>query len=62
MQDFLTLVLEPFREVFAGFTRFAPNLLAMLTILIGGLVTARIVRWLLTISAFCTVPTPANSS
>ena len=25
MQDFLTLVLEPFREVFAGFTRFAPN-------------------------------------
>jgi hypothetical protein len=47
MQDFLTLVLEPFREVFAGFTRFAPNLLAMLTILIGGLVIARIVRWLL---------------
>jgi len=47
MQDFLTLVLEPFREVFAGFTRFAPNMLAMLTILIGGLVMARIVRVLL---------------
>ena len=47
MQDFLSLVLEPFREVFAGFKRFAPNVLAMLTILIGGLVTARIVRWLL---------------
>jgi len=47
MQDFLTLVLEPFREVFAGFTRFAPNVLAMLTILIGGLVIARIVRLLL---------------
>ena len=47
MQDFLTLVLEPFREVFAGFKRFAPNMLAMLTILIGGLVIARIVRLLL---------------
>jgi hypothetical protein len=47
MQDFLTLVLEPFREVFAGFKRFAPNVLAMLTILMGGLVTARIVRALL---------------
>jgi len=44
MQDFLTLVLEPFREVFAGFTRFAPNMLAMLTILIGGIVAARIIR------------------
>ena len=47
MEDFLILVLEPFREVFAGFKRFAPNILAMLTILIGGLVTARIVRLLL---------------
>jgi hypothetical protein len=47
MQDFLTLVLEPFREVFAGFKRFAPNMLAMLTILVGGLVFARIVRVLL---------------
>ena len=47
MQDFLTLVLEPFREVFSGFKRFAPNMLAMLTILIGGLVFARIVRLLL---------------
>ena len=47
MQDFLSLVLEPFREVFAGFTRFAPNVLAMLTILIGGLLVARIVRFLL---------------
>jgi hypothetical protein len=47
MQEFLTLVLEPFREVFAGFQRFAPNMLAMLTILIGGLVIARIVRFLI---------------
>ncbi|MDH4162641.1 MAG: hypothetical protein OEW15_08120 [Nitrospirota bacterium] len=47
MQDFLMLVLEPFHEVFAGFKRFAPNILAMLTILIGGLITARVVRLLL---------------
>jgi hypothetical protein len=47
MQDFLALVLEPFREVFAGFKRFAPNMLAMLTILVGGLLIARIVRLLL---------------
>jgi len=47
MQDFIMLVLEPFREVFTGFKRFAPNILAMLTILIGGLVTARFVRFLL---------------
>ena len=47
MQQFLTLVLEPFREMFAGFITFAPNILAMLTIFIGGLVFARIVRALL---------------
>ena len=47
MQDFLMLVLEPFREVFEGFKRFAPNILAMLTILIGGTIVARIVRLLL---------------
>lgn len=41
------LVLEPFREVFAGFKKFAPNILAMLTILISGMVIARIVRLLL---------------
>ncbi len=47
MNEFLTLLLEPFREVFSGFTQFAPNLLAMLTILIAGIVTARIIRILL---------------
>lgn len=45
MNEFLTLVLEPFHTVFAGFKQFAPNLLAMLTILIAGIVTARILRW-----------------
>jgi hypothetical protein len=44
MQEFLTLLLEPFREMFAEFRQFAPNLLAMLTILIVGIVTARFVR------------------
>lgn len=47
MNEFLTLVLEPFRDVFDGFKRFAPNLLAMLTILIAGLIGARIMRILL---------------
>jgi hypothetical protein len=47
MQDFLVLVLNPFREVFAGFTLFAPNMLAMLTILIVGIVAARIIRFVL---------------
>lgn len=47
MNEFLTLVLEPFRDVFAGFRQFAPNLLAMLTILIAGFLGARVVRFLL---------------
>ena len=47
MQEFLTLVLEPFREVFAGFKAFAPNLLAMLTILLVGIVISRIIRAIL---------------
>ena len=47
MNEFLTLVLEPFRDVFNGFKGFAPNLLAMLTILIVGLVGARFMRFLL---------------
>lgn len=47
MRDFIALVFEPFREVFLGFKQFAPNLLAMLTILFLGIVTARIIRLLL---------------
>jgi len=47
MNEFLRLVLEPFREVFDGFKQFAPNLLAMLTILIVGIISARIMRFLL---------------
>lgn len=44
MTEFLTLVLEPFRAVFDGFKQFAPNLLAMLTIFIVGILAARFVR------------------
>lgn len=47
MNDFLTLLLQPFRAVFAGFLRSAPNLLAMLTIFIGGIIVARIIRFAL---------------
>lgn len=47
MNEFLTLVLEPFSHVFDGFKQFAPNLLAMLTILIAGIIGARITRFLL---------------
>lgn len=47
MNDFLTLLFEPFRDVYIGFKKFAPNLLAMLTILIAGILTARIFRFLL---------------
>lgn len=44
MNDFLTLVMEPFRGVVTGFLQFAPNLLAMLTIFLAGIVTARVLR------------------
>ena len=44
MNDFLSLVLEPFRSVFDGFKQFAPNLLAMLAIFIVGILAARLIR------------------
>lgn len=47
MQEFLSLLFEPFREMFGEFWRFAPNLLAMLTILIVGIFAARVVRTVL---------------
>lgn len=47
MNEFISLVLEPFRDVFDGFKQFAPNLLAMLTIFIAGIIGARIMRFLL---------------
>ncbi len=47
MNEFLTLLLEPFRAVFDGFMQVAPNILAMLTIFIGGMIVARIIRFAL---------------
>jgi hypothetical protein len=47
MHEYLMLILEPLREIFAKFSEFAPNLLAMLTILVVGVIAARIARALL---------------
>jgi len=44
MKDFLALILEPLKEVYAKFVGFVPNLLAMLIIFLIGIVVARIVR------------------
>lgn len=44
MNEFLKLVLEPFRSVVDGFMQVAPNLLAMLTIFVAGIIAARIMR------------------
>ncbi len=44
METFVKLVLDPVREVFVQFTRFSPNLLAMLIIVLIGIVTAKLVR------------------
>lgn len=44
MTDFIDLILEPLREVFLNFKAFAPNLLAMLLILIIGIILSRIIR------------------
>lgn len=46
MNEFLTLVFEPFQDVFVSFKGFAPNLLAMLTIFIIGILGARVLRYL----------------
>lgn len=44
MEEFLQLILEPVREVHAKFKEFAPNVLAMLTIILVGIITARVVK------------------
>ena len=45
MDAFVTLILEPLKEVYAKFAKFGPNLLAMLFIILIGLVIARIARF-----------------
>ncbi len=47
MMDFLSLILEPLQELYLNFKAFAPNLLAMLVILIIGIPLARILRLIL---------------
>lgn len=47
MMDFLSLILEPLREVFLKIKQFLPNLLAMLVILIIGVLVARLLRMVL---------------
>ncbi len=45
MEGFLKLVFDPLSEVFREFLRYAPNILAMLTIIITGIIAARIMRY-----------------
>ncbi len=47
MTDFLDLILEPLKQVYAKFVQFVPNLLAMLIILLIGILVARILRAIL---------------
>ena len=47
MTDFLSLILEPLQEFYMNFRAFAPNLLAMLVILIIGILLARVLRAIL---------------
>jgi mechanosensitive ion channel-like protein len=44
MEEFLQLILEPMKEVYVKFKEFAPNLLAMLTIILVGILFARIMK------------------
>ncbi|HET6363614.1 MAG TPA: hypothetical protein VFG02_01055 [Nitrospirota bacterium] len=44
MEEFLQLILEPMKEVYVKFKEFAPNLLAMLTIVLVGILFARIMK------------------
>ncbi len=47
MQDFLRLIWEPVKELYANFREFAPNILAMLLIILLGFLLARVFRGLL---------------
>jgi len=47
MEDFINLILEPLKELLLKFKGFAPNLLAMLVILLVGIAFARIIKLVL---------------
>ena len=44
MEEFIQLILEPMKDVYVKFKEFAPNLLAMLTIVLVGILFARIMK------------------
>ena len=44
MQNFLDLIIDPLKGIYVEFTKFTPNLLAMLIILLLGILAARIVK------------------
>ena len=47
MEEFFQLILEPMKDVFVKFKEFAPNLLAMMTIVLVGVLIARIMKTVL---------------
>jgi Mechanosensitive ion channel, conserved TM helix len=47
MKDLIELILGPLKEVYETFTRFFPNLLAMLIIILIGIMLARVLRFIL---------------
>jgi hypothetical protein len=47
MNEFMQLILEPMQDVFLKFKEFAPNIIAALTIIIIGIVVARLIHLLL---------------
>jgi Conserved TM helix len=47
MEKFLALVLEPLKVVFAKFSKFGPNLVVMLLIILTGIILARIIKFIL---------------
>ncbi len=44
MEEFIQLILEPMKDLYAKFKEFAPNLLAMMTIILVGILVARILK------------------
>jgi hypothetical protein len=44
MEEFIQLILEPMKDLYVKFKEFAPNLLAMMTIILVGILVARIMK------------------
>src|SRR3989339_417144 len=54
MEKFSEILFQPFRDFWQWFVKFAPNLLAMLIIIIAGIIFAWLIR-LITLRAFRTI-------